>query len=1057
MDHPNIAKVHDTGATENGRPYFVMDLVKGVPITKYCDEHHLTPRQRLELFIPVCQAVQHAHQKGIIHRDLKPSNVMVALYDGNPVPKIIDFGVAKATGPKLTDRTMFTALGAVIGTFEYMSPEQAELNQLDVDTRSDVYSLGVLLYELLTGTTPLDRQRLKKSALQEVLRLIREEEPPVPSTRINSHVDLPSVATNRGTEAARLSGLVRGELDWIVMKCLEKDRNRRYESASSLARDIERHLHDEPVQACPPSIPYRLKKYIRKHKAAAAFIGLLLASVAGLAVSNIQTRKNEQRAITESARAQAVSEFMRKMLSSADIDQAKGDQYTVRELLDDFSAGLGDQFADQPAAAAEIHDTIGGAYSSLHLPAKAQPHLEKAIELRQQVDGPEHEKVAKAIVTYAWILHDQQQYVEAENQLRKALEIYRRKGVTGEPVIHAMSALEKVLFTIGRDEEAKQLIDEARAIAHSTGEGYYDLATMLMRYANEQNSQGKFAEGEQLARESIDMQRSLPGQVLTGAHGLLTLSVALQSQQKYKEAEEAARESLAIFRRRYAADNPNVRRAMDQLKSVLTSRGDKPALDAIAHKEAEEASRTDSPGYHVRLAGLLLKDRPQSSAATDVAHQLIQRAIEEYGQVAVESPEDLERRLKAMEGCVGVAQLCAADPDFAPEINEAHRQFMAELAALLASFPDSARCQTEVAHGHRGWAQAVERVPNSMAQAEHHFRESIKLFEHVLRREPKQPRILKFLANNYGFLGDVLWRAGRPKEAEDAFARALEIYRVHEADIAAALSPYSTSETIGVHYRIAYFFAATNREQHATELVRNAALHVSNNTDPSALADGLYYAAVAQLRLGDIAGYRATCKALVDVPFATIVGVTKSRPVWTPCIGPGALDDPTLPVKLAEELVADKTFVEPHFALYMLGAAHYRAGQYEQAAQRLGEAISAFPAGSSPVTHSISYPRLLLAMAKWKLGQTDEARQLLAETLPEVDRELKSPASSWNRRATLEVLRNEAEGLIETEKANEAVENKNRPDNESASNSVEKATREKMREHQSPLILTNFG
>ncbi|HKB40621.1 MAG TPA: serine/threonine-protein kinase, partial [Gemmataceae bacterium] len=286
MDHPNIARILDAGTTNGGRPYFVMELVKGVPITQFCDDNKPPVRERLRLFVQVCNAVQHAHGKGVIHRDLKPSNVLIASYDGRPVPKVIDFGVAKATGPKLTERTLFTEFGQVVGTLEYMSPEQAELNQLDVDTRSDVYSLGVLLYELLTGTTPLEGQRLKKSSLLESLRLIREEEPPRPSTRLSTTEELPSIAANRGVEPRKLSGLVRGELDWIVMKCLEKDRNRRYETANGLARDIERHLNDEPVLACPPSAAYRLRKFARRNKAAvlvAAAISVLL--VVGAAVS----------------------------------------------------------------------------------------------------------------------------------------------------------------------------------------------------------------------------------------------------------------------------------------------------------------------------------------------------------------------------------------------------------------------------------------------------------------------------------------------------------------------------------------------------------------------------------------------------------------------------------------------------------------------------------------------------------------------------------------------------------------------------------------------------
>ena len=314
MDHPNIARVLDAGSTEGGRPYFVMELVKGVSITKYCDDRRLTPRDRLLLFVQVCSAVQHAHQKGIIHRDLKPSNVLVAAYDGHPVPKVIDFGVAKATGARLTDRTLFTGLGAMVGTLEYMSPEQAELNQLDVDTRSDVYSLGVLLYELLTGTTPLEGRRLKEAALVDALRAIREEEPAKPSTRLSATAALPAIALNRGVDPGRLNGLVRGDLDWIVMKCLEKDRSRRYETANGLAHDIERYLDDDPVQARPPTAAYRLRKFVRRHRpavAASAVLGLVLLASLGVAAGSVgwaARDRAERRAAVEREAAKALAE-----------------------------------------------------------------------------------------------------------------------------------------------------------------------------------------------------------------------------------------------------------------------------------------------------------------------------------------------------------------------------------------------------------------------------------------------------------------------------------------------------------------------------------------------------------------------------------------------------------------------------------------------------------------------------------------------------------------------------------------------------------------------------
>jgi serine/threonine-protein kinase len=277
MDHPNIAKVHDGGATPSGRPYFVMELVKGAPITEFCDQNQLTPRQRLELFIPVCQAVQHAHQKGIIHRDLKPSNVLVSRHDTTPLVKVIDFGVAKALGQELTDKTLFTGVAQMVGTPLYMSPEQAGMSDLDVDTRSDIYSLGVLLYELLTGTTPFTKERFKQAAYDEIRRIIREEEPPRPSTRLSECKDtLPSISAQRQTEPAKLTRLVRGELDWIVMKALEKDRNRRYETANTFALDIHRYLYDEPVLACPPSSSYRFRKFARRNKTGLAVAGLVL-------------------------------------------------------------------------------------------------------------------------------------------------------------------------------------------------------------------------------------------------------------------------------------------------------------------------------------------------------------------------------------------------------------------------------------------------------------------------------------------------------------------------------------------------------------------------------------------------------------------------------------------------------------------------------------------------------------------------------------------------------------------------------------------------------------
>jgi WD40 repeat protein/serine/threonine protein kinase len=350
MDHQNIARVFDAGTTASGRPYFVMELVHGVPIIAYCDANQLTPRERLKLFVPVCQAIQHAHQKGIIHRDIKPSNILVTMYDDKAVPKVIDFGVAKAIEQRLTEKTVYTQFGTLVGTFEYMSPEQAEMNAFGVDTRSDIYSLGVLLYELLTGTTPLERPRLRDAAFVEIVRMIKEEEPPRPSVRLSTSGALAKVAAARKTDPAKLSKLVRGELDWVVMKCLEKNRTRRYESASSLARDVERYLEDKPVEAGPPSTWYRFSKLARRNKAALTTAAVVAAAlILGTAVSIWQAirasqaervaRLNEKDALDAKEQAVQRSDELRRENYVADMNMAQhawdsNNLARFRELLD---------------------------------------------------------------------------------------------------------------------------------------------------------------------------------------------------------------------------------------------------------------------------------------------------------------------------------------------------------------------------------------------------------------------------------------------------------------------------------------------------------------------------------------------------------------------------------------------------------------------------------------------------------------------------------------------------------------------------------------------------
>jgi eukaryotic-like serine/threonine-protein kinase len=360
MDHPNIAKVLDGGLTPTGQPFFVMELVNGPPLTKFCDEARLTPRERLEVFVPICQAVQHAHQKGIVHRDLKPANILVTIIDGKPIPKVIDFGVAKATGGRLTDESMSTQFGSVIGTLEYMSPEQAGFSGADIDTRADIYSLGVILYELLTGLRPIDGKRLRNAALTEMIRIIQEEEPSKPSTRLSTEESLPSLAALRHIEPRKLMALLRGELDWVVMKCLEKHRERRYETANALARDIQRYLADEAVEARPPSAGYRFGKSLRRHRGPVVAASLVLLALVGGIVGTTagMIRADQRRVEADEARgreaARAEGERLARHQEAEQRAKAEKARDRTRQALDAMTSSVtGDSLTTQKEISSE--------------------------------------------------------------------------------------------------------------------------------------------------------------------------------------------------------------------------------------------------------------------------------------------------------------------------------------------------------------------------------------------------------------------------------------------------------------------------------------------------------------------------------------------------------------------------------------------------------------------------------------------------------------------------------------------------------------------------------
>ncbi len=469
MDHPNIARVIDGGVTNDGRPYFAMELIQGVPITEYCDKHRLTPRQRLELFIPVCHAVQHAHQKGIIHRDLKPSNVLVTEVDGRPIPKVIDFGVAKAIGSQLAANTLNTQIGSIIGTLEYMSPEQAAPSHEGIDTRSDIYCLGVLLYELLTGTTPLQKLKLKDAAIMEMLRMISEVEPPKPSNRLSTIDELPSVAANRGVEPRALSNVVKGDLDWIVMKSLEKDRNHRYSSAIGLARDIERFLCNEPVEAGPHGTGYRLRKFLYRNRGpVVAAISLVISLIGGIVGTSIGLMRAEQgrtaagqallvaqqqrdRAERHYQRAMSVVDRLLTRIGGVQLEAVPHMDETRRRILEDaleFYREILKDESNDPVVRREVGlawQRVGDIQNILSRQQQAEDSLNRAIEIQREL-----------LVEFSGDLKYEKDYVRSHRQLAQVLFRSGRYSEAEEAVVNMLSR-DSIETTDGRSEKFELL------------------------------------------------------------------------------------------------------------------------------------------------------------------------------------------------------------------------------------------------------------------------------------------------------------------------------------------------------------------------------------------------------------------------------------------------------------------------------------------------------------------------------------------------------------------------------------------------------------------------
>jgi serine/threonine protein kinase/tetratricopeptide (TPR) repeat protein len=641
MDHPNIAKVLDAGVvtggspvvsgtgeppvpTAPGRPYFVMELVKGVPITKYCDEKHLSLCERLSLFMPVCQAVQHAHQKGIIHRDIKPTNVLVAEYDNRAVPKVIDFGVAKATAQKLTERTMFTEFGQLVGTFEYMSPEQAKLNQLDIDTRSDIYSLGVLLYELLTGSTPFEQKRFKEAAFDEVLRIIREEEPPKPSTRLSSQHSLPlggrageevplaTIAANRHTEPAKLSKDVRGELDWIVMKALDKDRNRRYETANGFAMDVQRYLADEPVLACPPSTGYRAKKFVQRNKGPVLAVSLILLSLVGgmlgttfglIRAENARRAEAEQRKLSQAnerkalasaesektakqaaqareAETAAVLDFVEKKIFAAARPQGQegglGQGVTLRKAVEAALPFVVTSFTDQPLIEARLRMTIGTSFAYLGDYKIAVEQYQAARALYTEHRGADHPDTLGSMHNLAISFHYVGRHGDALKLGEETLALKKAKlGPDHPDTLGCMSNLAVSYYELGRLADALQLFEETLRLQKARlGPDHPDTLESMGNLANGYYVLGRHADALKLYEETLVLMKTKHGpdhpDTLLSMTNLASIYAALA---RHAEALELREETLALRQAKPGLDHPDTLTSMCDLANTFQDLG----------------------------------------------------------------------------------------------------------------------------------------------------------------------------------------------------------------------------------------------------------------------------------------------------------------------------------------------------------------------------------------------------------------------------------------------------------------------------------------------------